>query len=506
VTVEAGSSKRQLVPRWRGFEQTATFGELDHEGSRALSGREVAEMDRLLQDWDSLRGISVAAEIAGTALALRQPHRGREAAEYILNRRDRAIETEIELAERVMGRPQPELEDSNSEEEDIHATRAALHELRVALHEDFRNPIAWSEVARGYTVLGDGEKAKSAMRFAVFLAPNNRYILRAAARMHIHQGDPERAHNLIMRAPRTKSDPWLIAVEIAAADLAQLPPRLVRTARKLLDARAWAPRHLTELAATLGTIELEAGHDRNARQYFRKALERANENSLAQIEWASQQTSGLDVSLAVQARPEAFEARARANLNNGRWVDAAENTWAWYNDQPFSSEAAISGSYGTGVGGDFEQSVRFASSGLRANPDNEVLLNNAAFALLQLDRPEAARNYLRRVDVDALEDQHLVANLATRGLLEYRTGQVDAGRLLYFDAVNAAGKYPGMQTMATIHMALEELRANGPQARELGRIAARLSASIEEPAVKQWRARLLDQLQTQSGPQPSTGH
>jgi tetratricopeptide (TPR) repeat protein len=264
-----------------------------------------------------------------------------------------------------------------------------------------------------------------------------------------------------------------------------------------LDERSWDPRHLTELAATLGTIELGAGHDREARRYFRKALVQANENSLAQVEWASQQTSGLDVTLAVQERPEAFEARARANLNDGLWIDAAQNTWAWYYDQPFSSEAAISGSYGTGVGGDFEQSVKFADSGLRANPDNEVLLNNAAFGLLQMNEPEAARHYLGRVNVTSLKDQHAVANLATRGLLEYRSDQVDAGRLLYLEAMNAANRYPRMQAMAAIHLALEEIRANGPQGLELGRLAARMSASIEEPAVKQWRARLLDHLNTE---------
>ncbi len=498
MTVEAGSSKRQIVPRWRGFEQTARLGDLDHEGRRPLSDREVTEMDGLLRDWESSRGISGAAEVAGTALALRQPQRGREAAAYILNRRDQAIETEIELAQRVIGGDQQEIHDSNPEDVGTDAARAAIHERRRALHADLRNPISWSEIARGYTVLGHKDKAKAAMRIAVLLAPNNRYILRSAARMHIHQGDPERAHSLIMRSPRTKTDPWLVAVEIASADLAQEPPRLVRSARRLLDERSWDPRHLTELAATLGTIELGAGHDRNARQYFRKALVRANENSLAQVEWASQQTSGLDVTLAVQERPEAFEARARANLNGGLWTEAAHNTWAWYYDQPFSSEAAISGSYGTGVGGDFEQSAKFADSGLRANPDNEVLLNNAAFALLQMNQPEVARHYLGRINIASLRDQHLIANLATRGLLEYRSGQVDAGRLLYFEATEAASRFPWMQAMATIHMALEEIRANSPHGLELGRIAARLSASIDEPAVKQWRARLLEQLKAEA--------
>ncbi len=505
MTVEAGSSKRQLVPRWRGFDQTARLGELDHKGSKALSDREVAEMDGLLGEWESFRGISVAAEVAGTALALRQPERGREAAAYILNRRDSAIETEIELAHRVIGGDHPELKDPNAEDVDTDSARAAIHEQRWALHADFRNPIAWSEIARGYTVLGQEDKAKAAMRFAVLLAPDNRYILRSAARMHIHQGDPERAHSLVVRSARTKADPWLIAVEIASADLAQHPPRFVRTARRFLDEMSWDPRHLTELAATLGTIELGAGHDRDARQYFRKALIQANENSLAQVEWASQRTSGLDVTLAVQERPEAFEARARSNLNGGLWTEAALNTWAWYYDQPFSSEAAISGSYGTGVGGDFEQSVRFADSGLRANPNNDALLNNAAFGLLQMNLPEAARDYLDRVNITNLKDQHLVVNVATRGLLEYRTGQVDAGRFLYLEAMNGANRYPWIQALAAIHLAMEEIRANGPQADELGRLAARMSASIDEPAVKQWRGRLLEQLEHQPN-QSDGGH
>ena len=451
-------------------------------------------MDLALEDWQANSGISIAVELIGTALALRQPTRAAEAAQFILERQQYARETEVEIAEQVLGHKQiAAIEASpDTSDVDIAAERAAVHVQKAHIRGDLRNAIAWTELARGYTLLGQPEPAKRAMDIAILVAPNNRYVLRSAARMYIHQGEPDKAHRIIARSPRTRSDPWLLSVEIAAADLAKTSPRLVRPARTLLDKQSWEPRHLTELAATLGTVEISAGHHREARRLFRTALIEPNENSLAQVEWASQQSVGIDAPTTIFDRPEAFEARARSRLDDGLWAEAALETWQWYFDQPFSSAPTISGSYSTSNGGDFKQSVRFADSGLRANPHNETLLNNAAFALLQLDRVDAAKQYLDRINRSALTGQSLVVNLATRGLLEYRQGRITEGRVLYLAAVGQGDKYPHMRAVAAILMAIEEFRQNSPEARQLGRMAAALSADIDDPAVRQWQGRLME--------------
>jgi hypothetical protein len=63
------------------------------------------------------------------------------------------------------------------------------------------------------------------MMTALQLAPQNRHVLRSAARLFLHVGDPECAHDLVARNDATKNDPWLIAAEIAIAYLLIAPSR-----------------------------------------------------------------------------------------------------------------------------------------------------------------------------------------------------------------------------------------------------------------------------------------
>lgn len=491
------------MPRWRTFIHTASTSELDSVRSgRDVSEREVAEMDRALTSWKHRPGISTAADVAGTALVLRQSDRGREAAEFILAHRDKALPTEMALARDLIldegasaDAAGPDATDADTDYE-----RSAVHRRKLSLQLDLSNAVGWSELARSYAVLGQLDKSRRAMMFALSLAPNNRYLIRSAARLLVHVRAPDEAHRLVLRSPRTRDDPWLMAVEIAVADLAAEPPRLTKRARSVIEQGTYSPKHLTELASALGTVELKAGRNRESRRLFRRSLIEPTENSLAQAQWASHHLSGLEVISDVLHQPEAYEARARAELAVGDWTHSAAESWLWYWDQPFSSVPALFGSYGTGVGGDFEQSANFAESGLRSNPDNDVLLNNAAFALLQLNRIVEARQHLDKLNGMSLTGRHLVANLATRGLLAYREGRALEGRELYLRAVDsAAERFPEMQAMAAILLAIEERHLSTPRAEELGRLAIRLATPIDEPGVNLWRKRLIELMESASG-------
>jgi hypothetical protein len=293
-----------------------------------------------------------------------------------------------------------------------------------------------------------------------------------------------------------------MAAEIATADLASKPTRMRRAGRNTLERHAYSDRALSELASALATLELNTGRAKDARRLFKLSLADPTENALAQAEWASHHLSGLDRLDDLVKTPLAYEARARTSLVDGQWTASAADSWYWYWDQPFSSEATIFGSYGTGIAGDFEQSAEFASAGLLSNPTNEILRNNAAYALLQLNRIEPAARHLAKIDSTRLDGKHIIANLATRGLLAYRLGMIAMGRSLYMAAVDGADrKYPDMQAMAAILMSLEELRAGTERARELAELALRISEQVSDPGVSIWRSRLKEQLDGSLVPQ-----
>src|SRR4051812_36598271 len=94
-------------------------------------------------------------------------------------------------------------------------SQLAIRYLRRRLQTSYENPIALIDLARHHLALGSEKSAERAVRAAVSLAPTNRFVLRSASRFFVHKGEPDRALGLLRREGRVKSDPWLLACDIA---------------------------------------------------------------------------------------------------------------------------------------------------------------------------------------------------------------------------------------------------------------------------------------------------
>jgi tetratricopeptide (TPR) repeat protein len=460
---------------------------------------ELSELDEIEADWLANRSLSFASEFVSAAIVLRQEERARDAAQFIVAHSGTQLERQ--LAGRILStdggvsRIQyvvPTEEDSSTE-----ATGARVHSLRVRLRRDPRNAIAWADLSHEYAALGLSAKAEHAMGVALALGPENRFLLRAGARLYVHLDQPDRAHDLVLQAAASRRDPWLMATEIAVAQVAELNPKLIRSGRQLLEAGHLAPRHLSELASSIGTSELKAGNERRARQLFRSSLEGANDNSLAQAAWATRHLSGLDLTTSELIEPIAFEARARLETREGRWKDAVDEAWRWHLDQPFASDASVFGSYAAAVGLlDFDEAIHVAEAGLIANRGHATLLNNFAYASLEAGYVSQAREAIARIDAQHLEDHERVAYLATAGLLAFRSGDPETGSELYRRAIDLAGsrKLTEMRAMASIKLALEEVLAESPGRSRSIDDAIQTSAQINDPGVEIWRQILIQRL------------
>jgi tetratricopeptide (TPR) repeat protein len=296
--------------------------------------------------------------------------------------------------------------------------------------------------------------------------------------MH-HTGDFEQAHALLARAPRTPTDPWLIAGEITFAGIAGRPARFLRVGRRMLEDAGIPPVHLSELASVLATIELDAGHAVHARRLFRKALRDPNDNALAQAEWAAGIIK-LNVEPQLFSVPSSWEARALAAAAAGEAEPTLNEAWGWFYDQPFASGPAIFGSYQASKHGHFEEGAKFAKAGATANPGSFQLRNNLAFCLAKLGQTARAQQELSRIHDSHLDrDDHGTIE-ATRGLIAFRSGDSRTGREHYRRALSLLTSRES-RVLALINLAVETFRVDPllgePLARQSHEEAAKLGAS-----------------------------
>lgn len=75
------------------------------------------------------------------------------------------------------------------------------------LNANPRDAYAWVDMARLYTSLGQFEKARQAINTARGIAPEDRFVLRAATRFFVHAGDAEIAERMLNGARATRHDP-----------------------------------------------------------------------------------------------------------------------------------------------------------------------------------------------------------------------------------------------------------------------------------------------------------
>jgi tetratricopeptide (TPR) repeat protein len=461
---------------------------MDRSEAKAISQSHREELALREYEWNEHRSETFAAEFVGTALILGVPEKAHDAMEWLSG--NGLSSSSSQLADRALEKTQGGDASGFEAPPDFVTARGRISVLKRATARDVRNAIAWSELARWYTTLGFTRQAEHSIRIALRLAPNSRYILRSAACFFVGIGKSYIAHDLVKRSPSTRGDPWLLATELATANAAKKRPVFSKAARSILEHQSFSPLQLSELASELGTLELESGNDRRARRLFQQALVSPTENSLAQIEWASTRTSGLEISQASLDLPLADEARAIHAQEEGDWLDAFSSATLWLGDQSFSSSAAMAASFAASVGlSEWQQGLEAAILGLQAHPTDAGLLNNAAYPLIEMGRFREALLLLDRVQLQKAPLENRICIYATEGLLAFRTGAPEIGRRLYERAILSAhgkGDGEGPEAMATVMLAREELILNREHAVNLLQSATKIEERSHNAAVERW--------------------
>lgn len=464
---------RHLIPRWRPLEKSVVLGELWYPQTRDRPdlNRGLAQLEN---DWHTHETLAYACDFAASAIISGQP--------------EKALGVRSTLSESggVFSLVADTLDRPDTAWQDLDPTLGTT--LRDTLRRDLRNPIRWLDLAHIQFCHGHIDAAEKSIKVAVQLAPSNRYILRAVSTFYVAIGEPERALHIVRPIASELRDPWLVSTEIAISCVSDGRSRLIRKGRNLLQQEVWSPRSVSELASEIGTIELGEGRTKKSRSLFQTSLLDPTDNAVAQA--VSIATGGPEtwlselVESASQLHSHAAEALAYRSEYESDFASALSYAIEWLEDQPFSPRAVHYASYmaSTGVQ-DWAMGAELARRGLKVHPRDTVLRNNLAYALIELGLLDDARSQLdAALQQSSAEDFDAVLT-ATRGLLAYRAGRANEGRIFYESAARIA-RHKGHDRVEAISLCFHARECGDSElGRTLLRRAARLIPSWDKIGV-----------------------
>jgi tetratricopeptide (TPR) repeat protein len=468
--------KRFVTPKWLPL-------------AKAVNGRDLAvprlvpfELDRqtrvrLLDDYAEFKESPnplKASDLMGAAFVVGEKNIAVEAAEYFVKSRS-SLGAGLKFANHIL-RPQPA-------DVLLGNTGYQIARLKSSLINLPKNPLVWIEMARLYTIKGQIEKARRAVVVAVSLAPSNRFVIRSAARFYMHTHEFDSAWQCVKRALDLNADPWIEATLVnLAMSLNRDPKRLIRRSPK--DVSPGNIYHYSELIETRGMLELESGNSQRARKDFRLAWTDPSRNVVTHAEWILRKSlPGMadSTTLDLSASPEAETWKFYSALELDEAMVAVRQ---WALEEPYSRHPWIIGS-SISCGIDrFKEAESLARQGLVANPRDFLLNNNLAFALLRDSRTEDAEMVLRNAPQPQTTTERPVS-LATRGLLEFKKGAIEHGRLLYLQAIEESEKInaPRFVAKAYLNLAIAEVEAGGEHAAEFVSRALAAAKNRQDPDI-----------------------
>lgn len=466
---------RDVLPIWVSAAEAAKLPELGTLGKKTNLGELAGTTSLILAEFELSNTVGVAIELLNSAVIEGENQTAIRAAEFLLNTEGLppAINT---LVRNTLG-----LEAQSHEE--VHANSIAR--LRARIKSGGDDPLAWVDLSREYAILGERERSQRCMLVAIQLSSGHRWISRVAARSFTHFGEPDKAHEMLLRNPNIKSDPWLVATEMAVSRKAEKPTKLWSVAKRFLDSNI-RPIHISELASSLATSELISGADKKAKSLFKQSLIDPNQNALAQAKWA-ERTSSLKnlVQVPLNTNIAAYEAQYWEAYSSKDIATALVFAKAWFDEEPFSSGPPLAISYLAALLDDYDLISSATEKGLIANPSNTTIRLNKIFAWIastdlsqatpeEISKAEIYMRDLRSIlnSADWSEVAHALANI---GMFFYRAGSPEQGRLMYEAAEEHFERNaPSARIMLLINHLREALIANSPWALDLLKSAQKL--------------------------------
>jgi tetratricopeptide (TPR) repeat protein len=464
---------RRVIPNWRSFKKTAVLGELDSfDLELKKSTPSIITIEDYIEDWRNYKTIPHAGDLLSSAIVngITNNPQVLEAARFILSNNTTSTLSQKTLAEKFVVQNETQLTDKLEQitiekfaslvDPKIIWSKIKDIKASIALHP--YNPISYIELSRQYSIVGQQEKALRAMRIALNLSKENRFILRCASRLFAHYEDIDFAHDILRKSRLAGADPWIMSAEISLATLRGRSSRFLKKGMDIVTSNSFSSSSMSELASSMGTIELIEGNFKKSRQLFKKSLISPNDNTLAQIEWASSKDASLKIDVNDYHVKHNFEAQALEYFHTNQLTECLNSTFRWFLDMPFSKRPVMLGSHiANALLNDQEKSRDFLKAGLISHPNDPQIINNLVYSLALENKLEEARMFMSKLadNPDGAADITKICLTATRGLLCFRSGVPDMGRIYYLEAIEKSKEIKSQyfNWLAILNYAREEI-------------------------------------------------
>jgi tetratricopeptide (TPR) repeat protein len=489
---------RRILPRWRSLPRTPV-DEISPNVVRTHqdSQQKNAMLENALGQWQHSKHLADAADIVDAALVTGDYKSAVPAAMDIVANGNAVVGLE-EAARQVLGlvNDRPVSLINPEDEWKTNKIWAAIVVLKSRLSVGPRDALSALEIARLQSLIGQTKSARRYVDRAVAIAPNDRYVLRSAAKFWVHEGDVERALDGLWASDAARSDPWIQAAEISVANICEKPSRWAAKMKKEIFNTEPKEIRYSELAAGLATLELQAGAPKNrVRKFLKISLATPTENALAQAIWARRAVGfEFNVSGHLKTIANANEARARALYDAGAYSASVQECWSWHADESFSSRAPRVGAFlCLSLLARYEEALQFAASGLRANPNDPMLINDKVVALALGGRVQEAAMILPQLEAFESDAYFKPFVHAGRGLVAFRLGDFSRGRHYYQLAIEYCQKLDRLSLArnATMYWLEQELFAMTISVESADKVVRKLDDYYAKDTVNApiWRSR-----------------
>lgn len=495
---------RRVLPNWRSFISTVMNGELNNlKSDSKVEKRKNLSIDDYLLAWKQETSIPIASDLISAAFTngFKRIPEIEEAAKFILSNKEKSTESQRALASFFISDFQPKTREMNANGNrgqliSLDKQWELISNFKKKIHKYNFNPIFYVDLSRLYSILGNEEKAIRNMRIALQLSQENRFVLRAAARLFSHFGRVDFIHDIIRKSDIVRNDPWITSTEIALTTIIGRRSKFVKIGRKMIDSSNFSPFDLTELAASIGTLEFINGNRKKSKKLFKTALKLPNDNSLAQTEWIISKDRLFEFNPADYEVDNKHEALALDNYFSHKWDEALNQCVTWYCDIPFSKRPIILGSnIATIFLNNSPIGRKILQAGLISHPNDAQIINNLSYSFALEDKIKEAEDQMNRIKKTSLINETTrICLTATQGLISFRKGEITKGRELYLKAIAESKKIGNeyYNWSAILNYAREEIKAGLSKFEFVKELLGKIPDNTKYPEVNKLKENVIE--------------
>ncbi len=424
------ASKRQLIPRWHTsrkmeFEQPIIPPELLQENKVDPSLFRIEEK-KIIWDKDSSISSAIDLFMSLNLANLQQDLYFEKTKSYLISKQGEVSDAVTNIVTPKLRK----LDVSNNYTTNKDRIYEILGTLKRFVRDCPHDSLSWNDLAFYYTIIGEKTKAERCMSVAFRLQSFHPFLARSYARFLIHYDQPDKAAYILKKTGMVKTHPEILSADLAVRTSFDVGKPDVKAARRLIKKYTNQPYIISELSASLGTLEVENGSVKKAMEHLKISALVPTENTVAQLKWMSQQHK-IIIPVSRNAI-HSLEAEAISYYNNKDYASCRDKLMNLHRFQPFSEGALVDAGYLSMVALDDPGFICGATEYFGADVlESFMAKNNYIIAKLLLDELDGVEDMIRDLSNLANDDREKAVLSAAIGMYMYRIGEIDSGRECY---------------------------------------------------------------------------